>query len=128
MSDAVQQITIQISAPKGTFPGKVAIGHYCTADNFVTLCDEAGKPIGDKHILAPGEDRDPSPARCLGGARTRAATPALTISLGIPNCVIERAASSGSATWRGRGALCAVPAFFKIKFCGYSMARKKPDG
>jgi len=62
MSDAVQQITIQISAPKGTFPGKVAIGHYCTADNFVTLCDEAGKPIGDKHILAPGED--PRPVAC----------------------------------------------------------------
>jgi hypothetical protein len=55
MSD-VQRLTIQLRAPRGTDAGKVAIGHYCTADNFVTLCDEAGKPIGDKHVLAAGDN------------------------------------------------------------------------
>ena len=61
MSD-IHPITIQLRGPRGSDPGKVAMGHYCTADNFVTLCDENGKPVGDKHILAPGED--PRPAAC----------------------------------------------------------------
>ena len=48
MSDTVQRITIQLRPPKGLDAGKVAIGHYCVnADNYVVLCDEAGKPIGD---------------------------------------------------------------------------------
>jgi hypothetical protein len=62
MSDGVHRIVTQFRAPRGKDPGKVAEGWYCTADNFVTLCDERGKPIGDKHILAAGED--PRPAAC----------------------------------------------------------------
>ena len=46
MSDDVQRITIQTRAPKGNFPGKVAIGYYVVnPDNDVVLCDESGKPI-----------------------------------------------------------------------------------
>jgi hypothetical protein len=56
MFDDVQRITIQLRGPRGSDPGKVAVGFFCTADNFVTLCDERGKPVGDKHILGPGED------------------------------------------------------------------------
>lgn len=58
MSDTVQRITIQLRPPKGLDAGKVAIGHYCVnADNYVVLCDEAGKPIGDeRHHLDPGTD------------------------------------------------------------------------
>ena len=56
MSDDVHRIIIQTRAPKGNFPGRVIEGWYCVnADNFVVLCDEAGKPIdGMKEHLEPG--------------------------------------------------------------------------
>jgi hypothetical protein len=54
----VRRITIQLRAPRGIDPGKIAIGHYVVnADNFVVLCDENGKPTGsEKHHLDPGGD------------------------------------------------------------------------
>lgn len=56
MSD-VHKITIQIRAPRGTFPGEVSIGYYCIADGQVVLTDETGKPIGaEKRYLSPGGD------------------------------------------------------------------------
>jgi hypothetical protein len=64
MSD-VQRITIQLRTPRGNDPGKVAIGHYCTNDNFVVLCDESGRPVGDKHVLATGEDARLAACRLL---------------------------------------------------------------
>jgi hypothetical protein len=58
MSNEINQITIQLRAPRGTDAGKIAIGHYVVnADNFVVLCDENGKPTGtEKHHLDPGGD------------------------------------------------------------------------
>ena len=58
MSNEINQITIQLRAPRGIDPGKIAIGHYVVnADNFVVLCDENGKPTGtEKHHLDPGGD------------------------------------------------------------------------
>jgi hypothetical protein len=55
----VHKITIQLQRPRGAFPGKVAIGHYCVADGFVILTDEAGKPTGDskRHLDADADAR-----------------------------------------------------------------------
>ena len=53
----VHKVTIQIRAPRGTFPGEVAEGYYCVVDGYVVLTDAAGKPInGEKHHLSPGQD------------------------------------------------------------------------
>jgi hypothetical protein len=58
MSSGVFRITVQLRAPKNKDPGKIAEGWYCVnADNFVVLCDEAGKPLGvEKHQLGPDGD------------------------------------------------------------------------
>ncbi len=57
MSNDVHKITIQIRAPRGKDPGKIAEGWYCIADNAVVLTDQNGKPIGnEKHHLEPGGD------------------------------------------------------------------------
>ncbi|MFZ2081296.1 MAG: hypothetical protein WAV38_32540 [Xanthobacteraceae bacterium] len=56
--DDIHRITIQLRAPKGNDPGKVAIGHYVVnPDNYVVLCDENGKPTGDEkhHLDAAGD-------------------------------------------------------------------------
>ncbi len=53
----IRKIVIQIRAPKGNDPGKVAEGHYVVVDGCVVLTDEAGKPTGDsKHYLDPDGD------------------------------------------------------------------------
>jgi hypothetical protein len=53
----VHKVTIQIRAPKGAFPGEVAIGYYCVVDGYVVLTDADGKPLGsDKRHLSPGDD------------------------------------------------------------------------
>jgi hypothetical protein len=65
MSDEVKRITIQLRTPRGNDPGKVAQAWFCTNDNFVVLCDESGKPAGDRHILASGEDARLAACRLL---------------------------------------------------------------
>jgi len=53
----VHKLTIQVRAPRGTFPGEVVEGWYCVVDNAVVLTDAEGKPINsEKHQLAPGQD------------------------------------------------------------------------
>ena len=53
----VHMVTLQVRAPRGTFPGEVAIGYYCVVDNAVVLTDADGKPLGsDKRHLQPGDD------------------------------------------------------------------------
>jgi len=53
----VHKVTLQVRAPRGTFPGEVVEGWYVVIDNAVVLTDAAGKPInGEKHHLAPGQD------------------------------------------------------------------------
>jgi hypothetical protein len=97
MSDTVQRITIQLRPPKGLDAGKVAIGHYCVnADNYVVLCDEAGKPIGDeRHHL----DRQPRRScQAKGKRRLRMRRP-VTFSIefcGVPEtrCKTAEAAAS----------------------------------
>jgi len=57
MTDEVRKVTIQVRAPKGTFPGEVVIGHYCVVENAVVLTDADGKPINsEKHQIGPGQD------------------------------------------------------------------------
>jgi hypothetical protein len=52
----VYKITIQLRAPRGTFPGEIVSSYYCVADQDVVLCDEDGKPTGGKRHLSPGDD------------------------------------------------------------------------
>jgi len=53
----VHKVTVQVRAPRGTFPGEVVEGWYCVFDNAVVLTDAEGKPINsEKHTLAPGQD------------------------------------------------------------------------
>src|SRR6516164_9817402 len=42
--------------PRGSFPGRVETGYYCVADRHVVLCDEKGRPIGEKRFLDEGAD------------------------------------------------------------------------
>ena len=41
----VHKVTVQVRAPKGTFPGEVAEGWYVVFENNVILTDADGKPI-----------------------------------------------------------------------------------
>ena len=53
----IHKLTIQIRAPKGSFPGEVVIGWYCVVDNAVVITDADGKPVDNvKHHLDPGQD------------------------------------------------------------------------
>ena len=57
MSDEVRKVTIQIKAPRGTYGGEVAVGHYCIVEGAVVMTDEHGKPTGaDRRVILPGED------------------------------------------------------------------------
>ena len=58
MTDEVNKLTIQVRAPRGTFPGEVVTGHYVVFENHVILTDADGsKPLGsDKRRLNLGED------------------------------------------------------------------------
>jgi hypothetical protein len=68
LSDEVRRVTVQVRPPKGTFPGEVAIGHYCVVEGSVVLTDEEGKPVsgiskrsiagGDAHLIACRMIRD----------------------------------------------------------------------
>jgi hypothetical protein len=74
MPDDVHKITIQLRAPRGNNPGKVAIGYYVVADSHVVLTDEIGKPIGnEKYYIEPGTDARLIACRMLrkrqGGSR-----------------------------------------------------------
>jgi hypothetical protein len=53
MSDDIHKITLQMRAPRGNDPGKVAVGYYVIdPDNAVVITDENGKPLGgEKHYL-----------------------------------------------------------------------------
>jgi hypothetical protein len=65
MSDAVQQITIQLRAPKGNDAGKVAIGYYVVnPDRDVVLCDENGRPIDGMKQHLDGPDCEAKPIAC----------------------------------------------------------------
>jgi hypothetical protein len=53
----VHKVTIQVRAPKGNFPGEVAIGHYVVVDGALVMTDETGKPVdSEKHHLTSGQD------------------------------------------------------------------------
>jgi hypothetical protein len=53
----VHKVTIQVRAPRGSFPGEVVEGYYCVVDNAIVLTDADGKPLGsDKCHLPPGGD------------------------------------------------------------------------
>jgi hypothetical protein len=58
LSDEVGKVTVQIRAPKGTFPGEIAEGWYVVFENNVILTDQDGKPIAGvpKEHLEPGGD------------------------------------------------------------------------
>jgi len=51
----VHKVTVQVRAPRGTFPGEVVEGWYCVVDNAVVLTDAEGRPIdSEKRDLSPG--------------------------------------------------------------------------
>lgn len=58
----VQQVIVQIRAPKGTDPGRVVCGHFTIKDGLLTMTDPNGVPAEDgigkryRHKLMPGED------------------------------------------------------------------------
>jgi hypothetical protein len=58
LSDEVKKVTVQIKAPKGTFPGEVAIGHYVVFERNVILTDQDGKPIPGVAKQQVGPDGD----------------------------------------------------------------------
>jgi len=66
----VHKVTIQVKAPRGTFPGEVAIGYYCVVDGYVVLTDESGKPVGDKRSLDSGIDARSIACRMVRGHRS----------------------------------------------------------
>jgi hypothetical protein len=57
----VHTVFVQIKAPRGASPGKVAEGCYTVIDRVVTLTDRQGNPASDidgnkySHELAEGE-------------------------------------------------------------------------
>jgi hypothetical protein len=60
MIDEVKKVTVQIKAPRGTFPGEVAEGWYVVFENNVILTDQDGKPItgvAKQHIGPDGDAR-----------------------------------------------------------------------
>ena len=64
MSNEIHRVVIQIKAPRGTYGGEVAIGHYWVADGFVVLTDETGRPsgMGKRYI---GDGGDPHLLACV---------------------------------------------------------------
>jgi hypothetical protein len=67
---AMSALTIELAKPRGSFPGRVEIGHYCIADGAVVLTDENGKPIGaEKRHLNPGDDARLVACRLLRGRK-----------------------------------------------------------
>src|SRR5262249_41229195 len=70
MTNEVKKLTLQVRAPRGTFPGEVVEGWYCVVDNAVVLTDADGKPINsEKHQLAPGQDAKLLACRLVRGRR-----------------------------------------------------------
>jgi hypothetical protein len=59
MSEEVARITIQLAPPRGSFPGKVAQGHFKVIDGTAFLTYSDGTPI-DRYRLTrkipPGAD------------------------------------------------------------------------
>jgi hypothetical protein len=55
----ITRIMITLAPPKGSFPGKVAEGHYKVEGETVLLTDKAGTPV-DRYRLTqkikPGQD------------------------------------------------------------------------
>ena len=67
----VHKVTVQVRAPKGTFPGEVAIGHYVVVDGALVMTDETGKPVdSEKHHLTSGQDARLLACRLVRGRRT----------------------------------------------------------
>jgi hypothetical protein len=57
MREDVHRITIELQRPRGSFPGRVEVGHYVVVEGSVVLTDDQGKPIGDtKRPILKGED------------------------------------------------------------------------
>lgn len=46
MPDDVKNIAIELQRPRGSFPGRVEIGHFVYVDGFIVLTDADGRPIG----------------------------------------------------------------------------------
>jgi hypothetical protein len=67
----VHKVTVQVRAPKGTFPGEVAIGHYVVVDGALVMTDADGKPIdSEKHHLNPVDDARLKACRLVRRRRT----------------------------------------------------------
>jgi hypothetical protein len=49
-------VWIQTRAPSGGDLGGCEAGYYSVANGVLTMCDEEGKPTGQTHKLAKGED------------------------------------------------------------------------
>jgi hypothetical protein len=57
MRDDIHKITIELQRPRGSFPGRVEVGHYVVVEGSVVLTDDKGKPISDaKRPILKGED------------------------------------------------------------------------
>jgi hypothetical protein len=56
-----QRLCLQVSRPRGDFPGEVAYHFYIVENGAVTLTDDTGKPLSEAghqftHQLADGEN------------------------------------------------------------------------
>jgi len=65
MLDEVKKITIELQRPMGSFPGRVAIGHYVVVDQHVVLTDADGKPINGSPKRYVGPDGDAKILACI---------------------------------------------------------------
>jgi hypothetical protein len=65
MSDEVKKVTVQIKAPRGTFPGLVEEGWYVVFENNVILTNHDGKPIAGVPKRHIGPDGDARLIACL---------------------------------------------------------------
>ena len=53
----VHKIVVEVARPRPpSFHGRVEVGYYCVADRHVVLCDENGRPIGERFFLNEGAD------------------------------------------------------------------------
>ncbi len=66
----VKTICVTVRTPIGdSDPGEVARAHYFVTDDFVSLCDEDGKPIGNGRSMERGETAKQVAGRLLRGSR-----------------------------------------------------------
>jgi hypothetical protein len=85
MLDDVQNITIELQRPRGSFPGRVEIGHFVYVDQHVVLTDAEGKPIGGEGTKRYiGADEKQARIQAALMLRARARSGALSRSFSAP--------------------------------------------